>query len=199
MKEKFFIEKNINMPLISSRDFPLISDNPKMLRVQVHKWVEKGTLIQLKRGLYFLNVPGVKKPPDFYLANRIVFPSYVSMESALSYYGLIPEAVYSTISITAKKTNRFNNKFGNFIYHHIKSELFRDYKKLEVEGFYVNIACPEKSVADYLYLKYLNIEGFEEVRLQNLDILDIEKLAKVTRGYPERVKEIARIIYERVH
>ena len=108
MKEKTFVEKNIDMPLISSRDFPLISDNPGMLRVQVHKWVEKGTLIQLKRGLYLLNVPGIKKPPDFYIANKIVFPSYVSMESALSYHELIPEAVYSTVSVTTKKTNNFN-------------------------------------------------------------------------------------------
>ncbi len=198
MKEKIFIEKNINMPLVSSRDFPLISDKPEMLRVQVHKWVEKGVLIQLKRGLYLLNVPGIKKPPDFYIANKIVFPSYVSMESALSYYGLIPEAVYSTVSVTTKKTNLFNNKRGNFVYHHIKSELFRDYQRSEVQGFHVNIACPEKSIADYLYLKYINIEDFKEVRLQNLNILNIEKLDKVIRGYPERVKEIARIIHERV-
>jgi predicted transcriptional regulator of viral defense system len=199
MKEKNFIEKNIDMPLISSRDFPLISDNPEMLRVQVHKWVEKGTLIQLKRGLYLLNVPGIKKPPDFYIANKIVFPSYVSMESALSYHGLIPEAVYSIVSVTTKKTNSFNNKSGNFLYHHIKRELFRDYQKTEIEGFHVNIACPEKSVADYLYFKYTNVENFKEVRFQNIDILDMKKLNKVTRGYPERVKEIARTIYERVH
>jgi predicted transcriptional regulator of viral defense system len=199
MKEKNFIEKNIDMPLISSRDFPLISDNPEMLRVQVHKWVEKGTLIQLKRGLYLLNVPGIKKPPDFYIANKIVFPSYVSMESALSYHELIPEAVYSTVSVTTKKTNNFNNKSGNFVYHHIKRELFRDYQKREIEGFHVNIACPEKSVADYLYFKYINVENFKEVRFQNIDILDMKKLNKVIRGYPERVKEIARTIYERVH
>lgn len=199
MKEKEFIEKNISMPVISSHDFCLISDNPEMLRVQVHKWVLSGTLIQLKRGLYILNVPGVKKPPEFYLANRIIFPSYVSMESALSYYGLIPEAVYSTVSVTTKKTNRFNNKLVNLIYHHIKKDLFRGYKKLEIEEFSVNIAIPEKSILDYLYLKYLNIEGLEDVRLQNLDILDMEKLINMTRDYPERVKKMAGVIYERIH
>jgi len=199
MKEKTFIEKNIDMPLISSRDFPLISENPEMLRVQAHKWLKKGTLIQLKRGLYLLDVPGVKKPPNFYIANKIVFPSYVSMESALSYYGLIPEAVYSAVSVTTKKTNLFNNKRGNFVYHHIKKELFGDYRETEIQGFRVNIACPEKSVADYLYLKYINIENFEEVRLQNLDILNMEKLNKVIRGYPDRVKRIAGKIYERIH
>ncbi len=199
MKEREFIEKNINMPVISSHDFPLISDNPEMLRVQVHKWVKNETLIQLKRGLYIFNVPGVKKPPDFYLANRIVFPSYVSMESALSYYELIPEAVYSTVSITTKKTNRFNNELGNFIYHHIKNEFFRGYRELEVEEFSVNIADPEKSILDYLYLKYLSVEELEEVRLQNLDILDREKLIKIAIDYPERVKKMAEVIYERVH
>ena len=199
MKEREFLEKNIDMPVISSHDFPLISDNPEMLRVQVHRWVENGTLIQLKRGLYILNVPGVKKSPDFYLANRIVFPSYVSMESALSYYELIPEAVYSTVSITTKKTNRFNNKLGNFVYYHIKNELFSGYIKLKVEEFYVNIADPEKSILDYLYLKYLNVEDLEEVRLQNLDVIDREKLIKMARDYPTRVRKMAEVIYERVH
>lgn len=199
MKEKEFIEKNLNMPVISSHDFPLISNNPEMLRVQVHKWVEKGILIQLKRGLYIINVPGLRKPPDFYLANKIVFPSYVSMETALSYYGLIPEAVYSTVSITTKKTNRFNNKLGNFVYHHIKNELFRGYKKLEIEEFSVNIAIPEKSILDYLYLKYLNIKGLNDVRLQNLDIIDREKLINMTVNYPLRVKKMAEVIYERIH
>jgi predicted transcriptional regulator of viral defense system len=199
MKEKEFIEKNLNMPVISSHDFPLISNNPEMLRVQVHKWVEKGILIQLKRGLYIINVPGLRKPPDFYLANKIVFPSYVSMETALSYYGLIPEAVYSTVSITSKKTNRFNNKLGNFVYHHIKNELFRGYKKLEIEEFSVNIAIPEKSILDYLYLKYLNIEGLNDVRLQNFDIVDREKLINMAVNYPIRVKKMAEVIYERIH
>ena len=199
MKEKEFIEKNLNIPVISSHDFPLISNNPEMLRVQVHKWVEKGTLIQLKRGLYIINVPGVKKPPDFYLANRIVFPSYVSMETALSYYGLIPEAVYSTVSITTKKTNRFNNKLGNFVYHHIKNELFRGYKKLEIEEFSINIAIPEKSILDYIYLKYLNIEVLKDVRLQNLDIIDRERLLNMAVNYPLRIKKMAEVIYERIH
>ena len=121
------------------------------------------------------------------------------MESALSYYGLIPEAVYSTVSITTKKTKHFKNKVGNFIYHHIKNELFRSYKKVEVEGFPVNIAGPEKSILDYIYLKYLNIEDLEEVRLQNLDVLDRNKLIELFREYPERVKKIAEVINERVH
>lgn len=199
MKEKEFIQKNIDMPVIASHDFQLISENPEMLRVQVHKWVEKGILIQLKRGLYILNVPGVKKPPEFYLANRIVFPSYVSMESALSYYGLIPEAVYSSVSVTTKKTNYFNNNIGNFIYHHTKKELFSGYKKLKIEEFSINIATPEKSILDYLYLKYLNIEGLKDVRLQNLDIIDMEKLINMTRNYPIRVKKMIEVIYERIH
>jgi len=199
MKKEEFIEKNIDLPVISSRDFSLISDNPEMLRVQVHNWLKEGNLVQLKRGLYLLNIPGVKRPSDFYLANRIVFPSYVSMESALSYYGLIPEAVYTTVSITTKKTNRFNNEVGNFVYHHIKNKLFRGYKKLEVNEFSVNIACPEKSVLDYLYLKYLNIGGLPEVRLQNLDTLDREKFIMMARDYPERVKKMAEVVYERIH
>jgi len=199
MKEKEFIQKNLNMHVISSHDFPLISNNSEMLRVQVHKWVEKGTLIKLKRGLYIINVPGVKKPPNFYIANCIVFPSYVSMETALSYYGLIPEAVYSTVSITTKKTNRFNNKLGNFVYYHIKNELFRGYKKLEIEEFSINIAIPEKSILDYIYLKYLNIEVLKDVRLQNLDIIDRERLLNMAVNYPLRIKKMAEVIYERIH
>lgn len=199
MRKEEFIEKNIEMPVISSKDFPLISDNPEMLRVQVHRWVKEGTLIQLKRGLYLLNVPGVQKPPDFFLSNRIIFPSYVSMESALSYYDLIPEAVYPVVSVTTRKTNRFDTKAGSFFYHHVKKELFTDYKELEIEGYSVNIATKEKSILDYLYLKYIDVEELGGLRLQNLDVIDEDKLKNGAISYPERVNKMAEVIYERVH
>lgn len=199
MKKEEFIEKNIDMPVISSRDFPLISDNPEMLRVQVHRWLKEGDLIQLKRGLYLLNVPGAKRPPDFFLSNKIIFPSYVSMESALSYYNLIPEAVYSTVAITTKKTNSFKNTVGNFVYHHIKRELFMGYGRVEIENFQVYLASPEKSILDYLYLKYIDIEELEGLRFQNLDILNGDKLINFSEGYPERVKKMVEVINERIH
>lgn len=74
-------------------------------------------LISLKNGLY---VPGpaskVARPELMLIANHLWGPSYVSMETALSYWGLIPERVYETTSDTVKRSRMFKTELGRFSY-----------------------------------------------------------------------------------
>ncbi|MCD6270372.1 hypothetical protein J7J23_01175, partial [bacterium] len=119
--------------------------------------------------IYKLSDFGVKDP--FLLANFIYSPSYISLESALNYYSIIPDIPFTITSVTINKTKKFKTKnYGVFYYSHLKPDLFFGFKSILVEKKYSYIiALPEKALFDYLYLKGRKIEypeGFvEEMRL----------------------------------
>lgn len=121
--------------------------------------IQKGVFVRLKKGFFALarNFPG-----DFYLANNLYYPSYVSLDTALSYYGLIPETIYIITSITTKPTREFKVKDRVFVYHKIKKQAFTGFitKKIGEESIY--IATPEKGVADFLYFVFLGKREFNE-------------------------------------
>ncbi len=75
----------------------------------------------MKRGLYAF--PDAL-PPDLYVANKLYEPSYISLEFALSYHGIIPETVYEITSVTTKSTRRFEAMGKVFTYRRIKREAF---------------------------------------------------------------------------
>lgn len=82
--------------------------------------VKQGMLLQIKRGLYIPG-PNLKSrgPEPFLLANHLYGPSYVSMDSALFYWGLIPERVFETSSVTIKKTTKYHTVAGVFSYTYL--------------------------------------------------------------------------------
>lgn len=79
-------------------------------------WLEKnGYIIRLKRGLYVVNPEYTgKRLSNELIANHLYAPSYVSMSTALRYYGLIPEAVYVNQSMTVKHSRSFQTPIGNY-------------------------------------------------------------------------------------
>lgn len=84
---------------------------------KIDELIKKGELTQLKRGLY---IPGpnlaLTKPENLLIANHLWGPSYVSMETALSYWGLIPERVYEISSITMRSAKKYKTPIGRFSY-----------------------------------------------------------------------------------
>jgi len=107
----------------------------------------------------------------------------VSLESALSYYSLIPEAVADVTSVSTKKTSRFTNSIGNFVYQRVKPDAFRGYRSYKDEaGLECLIAEPEKAVVDFLYLNLRKFktaakEVFKEsYRFQNIEGLKPKKV-----------------------
>jgi len=83
-------------------------------------------LIKLKRGLYVLNKHDRKINPSLkLLANQFYFPSYVSMEYARNFYGLIPERVYQITSVSTRKTARFKNDLGEFVSPRLTGDINR--------------------------------------------------------------------------
>ena len=166
---------------------------------QLSRWTKAGRLYQLRRGLYALAPPFQKvEAHPFFVANRLVQPSYASLQSALSYYGLIPEAVPVTTSVTTSRPGRWDTSLGSYAFRHIKTELFRDYRLLEVgHGQEAFVASPEKALLDLIYLApgADSAAYLKELRLQNLEALDLDRLqdeAGLTRR-PKLQRAAARV------
>jgi predicted transcriptional regulator of viral defense system len=137
------------------------------------RWVRKGYLVRLRKGLYsfpeYLNKPGI----SMFLAGKIYRPSYISLHSALSVYGIIPETVVQLTSVTPLKTAVFTNRFGEYSYKSIKEYLMFGYYKREVsDELSTDFATLEKALIDLLYLfPFYNTENdIADLRLDR-DIL----------------------------
>lgn len=129
------------------------NETKENLRKVIYRWKRKGWIISLKKGLYEFAYPRVLNIPDLFIANKLYQPSYVSLETALSYYSVIPEVTMAVTSITTKPTRSYKNNHGLFFYRTVRPEIFQGYIILEIQGFSILIAEPEKAFIDYLYLQ----------------------------------------------
>ena len=152
MKYDDFRKKFKKFPVLDiSTALRITGENPQVMRNQITRWVKSGYLIKLKRGLYLFNeTDRGRDVAQLFIANKLYEPSYVSMETALSLYGIIPEGVAVVTSVTAKLTKRFQNSTGNFMYQHVKPQAFRGFRQEKFGGLPVFIAEPEKAVVDFL-------------------------------------------------
>ena len=119
----------------------------------LYRYKKQGFILQLRRGFYVL--PEVL-PPDVYVANKIYGPSYVSLEFALSYHGVIPETVYEITSVTTKATRRFEALDKIFSYRKIKKAAYAGYEIQKQQGLSFYIADAEKAFVDTNYLRLKN-------------------------------------------
>ena len=169
------------------RDFPVIDtenlftgmQDVGAIKVQISRWLKTGKLIQIKRGLYLFATSYRKKEPfKPYIAALLVKPSYVSCEKALEFHGLIPEGVGVYTSVTTKRQAKFDSREGVFEYHHIKPSLFWGYNSVSHENQTGFVASPEKALLDFFYYKriHASMEFIEELRLQNLEVVNTDKL-----------------------
>ena len=150
---------NINQVLLWEKEFN---------RNNLTRWCRKGLLVKLRNQFYAF--PECRQVPEFsrYVANRIYMPSYISLHSALSFYGMIPEEVVQLTSVTTLKTVSFDNAFGSFHYQNVKPQLyFGNEIKTMRNGRSLLFATPEKALLDLLYLNpyYKTEQDMEELRL----------------------------------
>lgn len=208
MNYKEFKNKFQNLPLILSKDVVRGQKDPQVVRNQLNRWQKSNRIIKLRRGIYLLNENDRKVNPDKnVVANMLYSPSYLSMEYALNFYGLIPEGVVDATSITTRKTKRFNNVLGSFIYQHVNCGAFRNFKSMKAGAFSYFIAEPEKAVADFLYLNLGKCgNNFKEAvlsswRFQNLESLSESKFVACAELFHSKklmriVKKFCEIIEE---
>lgn len=127
-------------------------NNYKNPRDKLAHMVKKKECIPVIQGLYETN----PTTPGYRLANTICSPSYLSFEFALSYHGLIPEAVYNFTSATfeKKKKKEFKTPFGTFTYRDVPSAAYPyGIECVSENGYTFQMASPEKALCDELYIQ----------------------------------------------
>ena len=167
--------------------------NPQTAR-QLARWVKAGRLVALRRGL-FAPAPLYRKRPlsPLWVANQIYRPSYLSGLWALSFYDLIPEKTVVFTSVTTRVTRSFANSLGEFAYSSLRRDLFRNFAKRDISGDDVWIAEPEKALLDHWHLTpgEWGEARMEEMRYQNREAANGNRLVTYSQGYPPRVRRAA--------
>lgn len=169
------ILKQKEISLFTLSDFAKIFaiDNSQTLYKKIARLEEKQIIQKLIKGKYqFL----LAKTNDFYLANFLYSPSYISLESALSFHSIITDFSYQLTSLTPKPTKTIEINEKEYKYTHITPALFWGYEKRE--NFL--LAEPEKAFLDYIYLatKGLRNPFFDEMDLSKLDHNKLELYAQ---------------------
>jgi len=121
-------------------------------RRRLNEWQEKGYIAKVIKGYYISSDLQIDENVLFEIANRIYKPSYISFETALSYYRLIPESVYGISSASTRRTYSFKTTIGEFSYKTIKFDLFFGYDLVRYTNKYIKIASIEKAILDFFYL-----------------------------------------------
>ena len=168
-------------------------------------------IVRLKKGLYVCSpeVTGKALSTEL-IANHLCAPSYVSMSSALRYYGLIPEAVFRTYTCASfgkRRRKHYANAFGDYLYRDVPKEVYPYGFKIVTQGNYCyHIARPEKALCDKLYatkpvasMKAFKALLFEDLRIddEEFDKLDKEFIRKIAPLYKKRnLNWLAKMIEE---
>jgi predicted transcriptional regulator of viral defense system len=155
---------------------------PGFNKMNLLNWQKKGYITKLRNGWYKFNETPVEDDLLYYIANRIYAPSYLSLETALHFHGVIPEGVFTCNSITTLKTCRFKTSMGLFNYTNIKSGCFFGYQFIRNKQFIYKIADIEKALLDYLYINHRigTTEDFDGLRLNKYVLkekIDTSKLS----------------------
>ncbi len=142
----------------------------------LYRYKKQGFILQIKRGLYVF--PDVL-PPDVYIANKIYSPSYISLEFALSYHGVIPETVYEITSVTTKATRQFETLGKIFSFRKIKKAAYTGYEVQKQQGISFYIADAEKAFADANYLRLINKR--KPISRFNKEKINLEKVLRYAK------------------
>ncbi|WP_332021171.1 type IV toxin-antitoxin system AbiEi family antitoxin domain-containing protein [Kaistella sp.] len=139
---------------------------------KIHELIKREKLVSLKRGLYIWNSQILPEP--FSVANVLYGPSYVSAESALAYHGLIPEQVFTIVSMTLKNSKNFNNPLGNFEYIKLQPPYYAfGIQQVELrENQFSLMATAEKAILDKIVTTsgtiFRSIEAASAFLLENM-------------------------------
>lgn len=186
---KYYYLRDMNSPLQQLGNIPVTASSLESLFPRIRRGNQKlrllerdNQIIRIKKGLYVCNPELTGKALSTNLiANHLYAPSYVSMSSALRYYGLIPEAVYINQSMTLKHSKDFDTPLGRFEYTHISKKAFSiGLTCIREEGYAFVMATPEKALCDLIanssnvnlrYLKDAETYIEEDIRMDVEDFM----------------------------
>jgi predicted transcriptional regulator of viral defense system len=186
MKWPELLEMVADEPVFRTGFLAASGESLPAVRLPLTRWGNAGKLIQPARGLYTLAEQYRKAcPHPFVLANAMKKGSYVSLQSALTHFGMIPEHVPSVTSVTTQRPQRIETPLGVFAFRRIKKDWFAGYTKVDLgnrqQAF---VATPEKALLDLVYLTAGSDDPdfLSELRLQNPDRLDLDALTRLAEA-----------------
>jgi predicted transcriptional regulator of viral defense system len=152
-----------------------------------YEWQKRGLIKKIANNFYIFSDVVLNENHLKFIANKLYSPSYISLETALSYYNLIPEMVYQIKSVTPMKTKKLNTSIGSFTYQKIKRELFWGYILVKINNCNFLMAEPEKAFLDFFYFRkdIKSEKDFYELRI-NTDSFIKRIKRNVLFGYLEK-------------
>jgi predicted transcriptional regulator of viral defense system len=152
-------------------------------KMQIARWVRLQRLVRLKNGLYALRGPFDRgEIPAYYIANRLYIPSYVSLESALSYYDLIPEQTFAVTSVCSKPTRKYVVTRTSYLFRSVQPRFLTGYSVEKEMGFDIRIAEKEKAMVDYLYFTIVdNAVPVDRLDVNGLDMGKMHRYASMLK------------------
>jgi len=161
----------------SLRDFPVFSiadiraAHGGFDRRRLSEWQKKGYIKKIVKGYYLFSDIEMNEGLLLTIANKIYKPSYISFETAMSHYRLIPESIYMITSASTKRTSLFETPLVRFSYRTIKPALFFGYSLLPGG---IKMAFMEKALLDYFYINpaLRTEDDFASLRINREEMLN---------------------------
>jgi predicted transcriptional regulator of viral defense system len=141
------------------------------------EWQDKQYIIKLTNKWYLFKEAGITELLLYRISNCLHAPSYISLQSALSYFNLIPEGVYSYLAVCTSKTITYTTAVGAFQYRTVKPSLYFGYRILEQSKFPVLMADPAKAILDLLYLSP-ELRSVEDLAALRLNIAEFKSMVQ---------------------
>lgn len=152
----------------------------------MHRWIRSGKLVALRKGLYAFAPTYRRRPINAAVLAEVIYPpSYLSLQWALGFYGLIPEQVVAFTSVTTRQTNRFANALGSYDCRHVRRGLFAGFGQVRVGREDLWMATPEKALLDTWYLEPgpWTAARMREMRFQNFDQVEPIRFQKSAQWF----------------
>jgi predicted transcriptional regulator of viral defense system len=157
----------------------------------VKRSIAAGEIVRIRRGLYCLSSKYLRRKIDpVVLAQRIYGPSYISLESALSYHGWIPEAVYTVTSVSLNRSREFSTPVGRFSFTCVPQKTFyAEVSRVEKDEGSFLLASPLKALADYVYVHKRDWDSarpvIESLRVEQDDLagVDASSFERLSENY----------------
>lgn len=187
MDFKTMIKNYANAPISRHLILDLLKDYSRP-NDKISELIKTGELLSVKRGLYTIGSEiDLPQPESFLIANHLRGPSYVSIESALSFWGLIPERTYEISSATVKTAKKFISPVGRFTYMQLPLPYYAfGIQRVElVPQQFALIASPEKAICDKIILtSKINLRSIVQTKAFLIEDLrmDVERLNKLDVG-----------------
>jgi len=209
MNFKKFREKTKNLLILNKQTLRNLEKDENSLNLNLKYWIKTGKLLRLKKGVYITAEKWQKEEnkDDYleYLANRLLSPSYVSLEYVLSRYQLLTEATVNLTSVSTKIGRVFSSDLAGFKYYSISEKLFTGYELKKFKNADIFIAGKEKALFDFLYFRFrrkrADLDSIENLRInwENISPKELERAQKFcSLTNNKNIKEVFEIIKNKI-